>query len=115
MTNDALVPLVLFVFCSRLNKLEKAKTKSYLELNERLDREKQLKTWMRDMEMHTQAMVRAFSATVACRSRTNCAPADAFNCTFKCKLAQGKGKKRKISNAKKGRPAVYKWDTVRKK
>ena len=48
------------------------------ELNERLDREKQLKTWMRDMEMHTQAMVRAFLATAAYMPLTNYAPASTF-------------------------------------
>lgn len=66
-----------------LNRVEKEKAKSYLELNERLDREGQLKTWMRDMEMNAQIM--------------------------------GKGKKKKMKSAKGGRPAVFKWDTARKK
>lgn len=66
-----------------LNRIEKARTKAYTELSERVQRDSQLKTWMRDMEMQAQVM--------------------------------GKGKKKKVKNAKKGRPAQYKWAPARKK
>jgi U3 small nucleolar RNA-associated protein 11 len=55
-----------------LNKIEKAKANSYLELSERAVRDSQLKTWMQDMDLQAQSMVSLLLRLAALATSGDC-------------------------------------------
>lgn len=89
-----------------LSRAKRARTKAFAELEQHMEREKQMDIARVHLELQKNLMVRR-----QCRSTTR-HPKLALTWGAG---AQGKGRKQKVKEAKGSKPAVYRWKRERKR